>query len=246
MGVAHVGSTKTNNMIPLNSEYTVSQKDGKIILKFGSGEEALVSGEHSQRYFQVFSYINYTSTRIDELQQELQANGLTDEKKVKLQAELEKLQTKQKLQKETVSIAISQDGKNVEFKMLKDINVEKFKEIFNIRDGVFRQRMAIEAINNYYADHPDATPNGLPEYRVSSDEDRYEVLKKIYMNNNDYRDGTSMNIGGIIVTGKPDSDGKVDIDYSGCTMHQGEIYNISSSYIEDPKPKNFWDWPWGK
>jgi len=235
-------ASKTQQMIPLDSKYQVTQKNGEMIIEFSSGEKVELSEQDVNRYTQVLYNINYTNRRISDIETELKTEGLSEDKKVELEEELSALKEKQKQQQSIALISISADGKKIEFKIKKDTTVDEFKKAYGIKDGAFRQELAISAAREYYAEQdPESFLEGPPE--ISLDDDRYAVLRSIYKQNYDYRDGETMTFpNGVRVTGKPDSDGKIAIEYPNFQMQQGESYQIPSSCLENPEPtKGFWE-----
>lgn len=90
----------------------------------------------------------YAATKINSIEIKIQEKKValmkaTPEERKEIETEITQLKEKKKLQDNTAVLEETDDG-NVKFKMKKDMNVEKFKELFDIQDGILSNNKELD------------------------------------------------------------------------------------------------------
>lgn len=119
------------------------------------------------------SNFDYLQDEIDSLQAKLYSGNLSPEERVQIEDKIAQYQEKQELQQSIASVYT--DGKFVYYTIVdvpedigfSGINVEKFKDIFDIKDGALKKYNDIEYT---WARDPEAPPedDGYRDYTVAS------------------------------------------------------------------------------
>ena len=144
-------SVPTNNY---NNIYEISETyncDAKAIMAYNNFSDA--SDFIKAEEIKVPTMYSNLQGEIDEIQNKLYNNELNTGKREGLETRLSKLKEKQSLQNKVATVYT--DGKYVYFTINKSnggINVEEFKEIFDIKDKAIRQNNDIEFSWGYEAE----------------------------------------------------------------------------------------------
>ena len=101
---------------------------------------ARATKEHVEKFFKI------VDTKIALLNEEL-AKAETSEQKEKIQLQLDILQDLKTNRENFANVKVSDDGKSITFKIKDFVTAEKFKDVYFIQDGAFRQELKAEYEN---------------------------------------------------------------------------------------------------
>lgn len=213
----------------------VKNKDGSITINF-RGKPQKISGKDAERYTETFAKVYAVPMKIAEIEGKLADPNISAKEKTKLTTELKDLKQKAAEQRAAANIEISPDGKNVYFTLKKNINVEKFKELFNIETGTFREHLTKVALQDGVNVSKRPGGSALSAPFASYDEARDAL--------GGFRDGKPLEFSNgvkLVPTTNPDGEELYCPDYTGCSLYRGTTFDINEDCIDDGKPwYQFW------
>lgn len=209
---------------PQFTKVGLHEEKGKMVVFFG-GEKYVLTKQQAEQYNEVLYNVNYVRNRIDTLKTKLADKNLDADDKQKYSAELKDLQEKYAKQQEYASFEISPTGESVTFTLKQDVIAENLKDVFYIKDGMFREPLKEEALRDGIGVEKDATGERLDAPFASYDEAMMNGIKSF--SNGVYLEDI-------------DDAGHYQPVYSRAILSRGTTYTIPASSLDPYKDAPFY------